>query len=370
MPQAPSQTAIQVPTRPLEGPANWKSAEIAGRTSEWFLQLGDSDVSDIDAAFRAWKTQNRPLESMTKEDFPAQRFARIAERALDMLENGPGFFLLRGFPVEKYSKDDARALYWGLGRHLGTAISQSDEGDYLGDVRDIRVPQDSPRFRGYKTAGKLTFHCDTADATGLFVLRAAKSGGRSLVCSSVAIHNEIMRTRPDLLEVLYQPFAWSMQGQERPGESKWYFQPLFTLQDGHFSCRYVRGHIRNGQRFEDAPRITARQIEALDYFDSLGERPEFHFITDFQPGDLQLINNHTGLHARTAFEDHAEDDRKRHLLRMWLSVPNSRPLSPLLGRIYRDQRAGAVRGGFPSKIPGKMVFETSERWENEMTSTH
>ena len=66
------------------------------------------------------------------------------------------------------------------------------------DVRDIRVPPDSPRFRGYKTAGKLTFHTDTSDVTALFVLRAAKAGGRSLVSSSIATHNEILRRRPEV----------------------------------------------------------------------------------------------------------------------------------------------------------------------------
>ena len=361
---------IVVPTQPIESPANWKSADIAKRSSEWFLELTDADVAEIDAAHRAWKARNQPLETMQKADFPLSRFAKHAERALDMLESGPGFFLMRGFPVERYSKADARAVYWGLGKYIGTAVSQSDEGDYLGDVRDIKMPGGSPRFRGYKTAGKLTFHCDTSDATGLFVLRAAKSGGRSLVASSIAVHNEILRTRPDLLHVLYQPFAWSMQGQERPGESKWYFQPLFTLRDGYLSCRYVRGHIKNGQIFPDAPRITAKQIEALDYFDEIAANPDFCFATDFKPGDFQIINNHIGLHARTAFEDWPEDDRMRHLLRMWIATPNSRPLSPLLARIYKDQRPGAVRGGFPSKIPGKIVFETSEKWENEMTATH
>jgi len=361
---------IVVPTQPVEGPANWKSADIAKRSNEWFLQLSDADVAEIDAAQKAWKARNQPLETMQKADFPLPRFAKIAERAIDMIEKGPGFFLIRGFPVESYSKDDARVVYWGLGKHIGTAVSQSDEGDYIGDVRDIKMPEGSARFRGYKTAGKLTFHTDTSDVTALFVLRAAKSGGRSLVASSVAVHNEMLRTRPDLLNELYHPFAWSMQGQERPGESKWYLQPLFTQQDGYLSCRYVRGHIKNGQTFADAPRITAKQIEALDYFDELAANPEFCFATDFQPGDLQLINNHMGLHARTAFEDWPEDDRMRHLLRMWISVPNSRPLSPLLARIYKDRKGGAVRGGFPSKVPGKIVFQTTEKWEDEMTATH
>ena len=178
---------IIVPTKPIETPANWNSAEIVKRSSDWFLQLSVEDIAEIDAAQKNWKARNAPLETMQKSDFPLPRFAKIAERALDMLENGPGFFLMRGFPVERYSKEDARMLYWGLGKHIGTAISQSDEGDYLGDVRDIKIPDDSARFRGYKTAGKLSFHCDTADVTGLFVLRAAKSGGRSLVVLPVTV---------------------------------------------------------------------------------------------------------------------------------------------------------------------------------------
>jgi len=35
-------------------------------------------------------------------------------------------------------------------------------------------------------------------------------------------------------------------------------------------------------------------------------------------GDLQLLNNRLLLHARTAYQDHPEPERKRHLLRLWL----------------------------------------------------
>jgi hypothetical protein len=34
---------------------------------------------------------------------------------------------------------------------------------------------------------------------------------------------------------------------------------------------------------------------------------------------------------------------------MWLAVPNSRALSPLMSTIYQDTSPGAVRGGFPSR---------------------
>jgi hypothetical protein len=355
--------------QPIESPALWKSADLA-RRSDWLYRLDTADVAEIDASYAAWAARSLPLAELRRGDFPLPRFQRIAERALEALEHGPGMFMIRGFPIERYSKDVSRAIYWALGKYLGTAVSQSDEGDVLGDVRDIRVPADSPRFRGYKTSGTLGFHTDSCDVAALFVLRAAKRGGVSMVVSSVAIHNEILARRPDLLAVLYEPFYWSMQGQEREGETPFYPQPIFTQHEGFFSCRYIRGQIKNGQRFPDAPRLTAQQIEAMDLLDQIASDPEFHFVTAFQPGDLQLCNNHVVMHARSAFEDYPEAERRRHLLRMWLSVPNSRPLSPRLSRIYKDRRPGAVRGGFPAKTPGRIVFETTEEWENRMDATH
>ncbi|MGH7090487.1 MAG: TauD/TfdA family dioxygenase [Stellaceae bacterium] len=355
--------------QPIASPALWLSSDLAaGR--DWLYQLDAGGNAEIDFAWRAWAERGLPLAALTRSDFPLPRFARIADRALAALEQGPGMFMIRGFPVERYAQAAARGIYWGLGKHIGTAVSQSDEGDVLGDVRDIRVPPDSPRFRAYKTSGAAAFHTDTCDVAALFVLRAAKRGGVSMVVSSVAVHNEILRTRPDLLAVLYQPFPWSMQGQERDGEAPFYLQPIFTSHEGFFSCRYIRGQIKNGQRFPEAPRLRPEQIEAMDLIDRIAADPEFHFVTAFQPGDLQLCNNHVAMHARSAFEDHSEPERRRHLLRMWLSVPNSRPLSPALGRIYKDRRPGAVRGGFPAKSPGRIVFETTTEWEQRMNATH
>jgi hypothetical protein len=344
----------------IESPADWSPAALEARR-DWIHQLTAPEIVEVEAAFHAYKASGRALVDMEITDFSLDRYAVVIERALKQLEEGPGVFMIRGFPVERYSADDMRIIYWGIGKHLGVARSQSTEGDVIGDVRDLRLPEDSPRFRGYKTAGGNVYHCDTCDVTGLFVLCPAKLGGVSHVASTVAIHNEIARRRPDLLSVLYQPFIWSMQGQEHPGDAQYYEQPIFTLQDEHFSCRYMRPHIRQAQRrFAEVPRLTKAQEESLDLIDALVANPEFHHCTNFQPGDLQLVNNHVTLHARTPFEDYDDPTRRRHLLRMWLSVNNSRPLSPLMGHIYRDQRAGAVRGGFIPHDDGAVVFETLE----------
>ena len=48
-------------------------------------------------------------------------------------------------------------------------------------------------------------------------------------------------------------------------------------------------------------------------------------MMELQPGDIQLVHNHTILHDRTAFEDYPEPERKRHLLRLWLAPPMRAP---------------------------------------------
>ncbi len=260
--------------------------------------------------------------------------------------------------MAQYAKPDLRYMYVGLCRHLGTTLSQSPGGDHIGDVRNMNVDVNSPRGRAYTSNQKLTFHSDQADIVGLLVLRTAKSGGLSKLASALAIRNEIARTRPDLLEVLHQPFAWSWQEQQPAGERGWYEQPIYTERDGRFSSYYIRTHINSAQRYDEVPRLTPLQIEAMDAVDALAASEEFHFSTMFQPGDLQFLNNHVILHSRTAFEDYDDADQRRHLLRIWLSVPNSRPLSERMYPLFRDGSPGAVRGGYPSR-DGRRFYETS-----------
>ena len=341
----------------IQGAANWNGPEVKA-TQDWVHQFSAAEVAEIEAALQHAKALGKTLDTLEKQDFPLPNVARRLADARDFIETGRGFYQLRGIGIDGYSKADLRLLYWGLGRHIGTAISQSKDGDILGDVRNVGVDIHSPQGRGYKSNQRLNFHTDSCDVVCLFVLRVAKDGGLSKVASTAAIHNEIARLRPDLLEVLYRPFTWSWNQQEPPGEPPYYQQPIFTKHDGKASCRYIRGHITNGQRFPEVPRLTVQQIEALDMLDTVANDERFHVTYDFKPGDLQLVNNHMCLHARTAFEDFPEHDRRRHLLRMWLSVPNSRPLSPALSTIYQDQSPGAVRGGFPSRT-GRHIYEST-----------
>jgi Taurine catabolism dioxygenase TauD, TfdA family len=343
--------------RIIEGPADWRGPDIAA-SREWIHEFSAVEIAEMEAALRAAKSRGRTMATVTRDDFPLPEVSKRIAAARDYLENGRGLYQFCGIKVDGYSKSDLRLLYWGLGQHIGTAVSQSKDGDLLGDVRNVGSDIYAADGRGYKSNQRLSFHTDSADVVGLFVLRVAKSGGVSMIASSVAVHNEIARRRPDLLDVLYEPFYWSWNRQEPPGEPPYYRQPIFSIHEGKFSCRYIKRQIINAQAFDEVPRLTAEQKEAMELIHELTNSPDFHLAYEFQPGDLQLLNNHMSFHARTAFEDYSEHDRRRHLLRMWLSVPNSRPLSPLMHVIYQDQRPGVVRGGFPSRT-GQYIYEST-----------
>ena len=64
----------------------------------------------------------------------------------------------------------------------------------------------------------------------------------------------------------------------------------------------------------------------------------------FAPGDIQFVNNHVIYHARSAFEDD-DEGHDRLLLRLWLSMPNSRALPAGHEVLWRAVEAGTLRGG-------------------------
>ena len=140
-----------------------------------------------------------------------------------------------------------------------------------------------------------------------------------------------------------------------PGAGGAYHQPIFTMHEGKFSCTYIPAVIRYGHKAPGEPPLTAQQDEAMTLLEEIAHREDFHFAMMFEPGDIQFLNNHLCIHARTAFEDYEQEDQRRHLLRMWLSMPNSRALSPLRAEFW-DTRAGAVRGGYAHGKP--QVYET------------
>ena len=332
----------------IEEPAAWIGANIQGDPT-WIHRLDDRALAEIDAALAHAKRAGARIP-FGREAFPFARFDDELDGILDKIENGRGFVLIRGIPRSRYSEADCELLYWGIGVHLGTPVSQNARGHLLGHVRDEGRVHADPTARGYQTSQRMDFHTDLlpVDVLGLFCVRTAKSGGESKLVSALALHNVLRDERPELLDALYGDFHVDWRGEEPPGELPYFTIPMFSERDGRVTTRLVSvPYYKSAARFGEQYAPTAIQLEALEAVQEIANRPELMLSMTFEEGDIQLLNNHTMLHARTAFEDHDEPGMQRHLLRMWIAVddPRRRPLSSALAERYK----WVERGGIPLK---------------------
>ena len=108
-------------------------------------------------------------------------------------------------------------------------------------------------------------------------------------------------------------------------------------------------------RHPDALRRSEQVDAALDLVHELANDPALHLSMSFEPGDIQLLHNHQILHDRTAYEDWPEQDRKRYLLRLWLSPPDGIDLpKAFAGRhnsVTPGDRGGVVLSGIERQVP-------------------
>ena len=312
----------------IEGRSVWTGAEMARRT-DWVRQFQPVEIAEIDTALAAARARGARLFTMTRDDFPLPGLGATLAALREELEDGRGFQLLRGLPVARYGLDDLRLLFWGLAVHLGEPEPQDGAGNLMHDIRDTgQKVEGTANIRGFQTNGELQFHNDGGDAFMLLCLRTAVSGGTSKLVSVAALFNRVLRERPDLAEVLQQPFHFDARQQQASGRPKVQVVPLLLWHAGRLHAIHKRGYIRTAQRFEEVPRLTKAQEEALDLVDAICADPAFHLSFEMQPGDIQIGSNHSVLHSRTNYQDHADPALKRHLLRVWITLPNGRPLPP------------------------------------------
>ena len=324
--------------------AAWYGPEMT-RRNDWLMELDAAEIAEIEAATRPLAACNADIAAIGARDFPLPTLGpKLKARTEAEVLNGRGFLLMRGLPVERWSMRESATAYFGLGAHLGSARSQNGKGHVLGHVQDLGLDVADPNVRIYQTNVRQTYHTDSCDIVGLLCLKTAKSGGLSALVSSTTIFNEMRRRRPDLLELLFQPLATDRRGEVPDGQKPYFEIPVFNWHKGYLTAIYQRQYIDSAQRFPDAPRLTARQVEALDLFDALANDPALHMFMEFKPGDVQLVHNHTMLHDRTGFIDWPEPDKRRHLLRLWLAAPNARPLPEIFAQRYGSVTLGD-RGG-------------------------
>ena len=316
----------------IDHPAAWRGCDIGGKDAVAF-DLAPRHIVAFEAAIAVARERGLEPEHFERADFDLSAIAGDIAAIRDALMNGRGVVVLRGFPVERWGVAATTLLYWGLGAHFGTAVSQSRMGDRLGQVVD--VSGDNPRERGYRSSKELEFHTDSDDIVGMMCLAGAATGGVSRLVSALAIHNEMRASHAEHLAALYAGFHYHWRGEEPPGEPPItdYRVPVFSTRDGVVSCCYLRHFITMAAAELDAP-LAAHEAAALDCFDAIANREDMVLAMTLEPGELMLFNNYVLLHSRTAFVDHAEPGRRRHMLRLWLKADDGRPVAPPLRRYY------------------------------------
>jgi hypothetical protein len=309
----------------IEHPAAWTAAALGGKEA---LVLG---------------LEERHLAAFDRGQFENPALAALMDEVRAILLHGRGAVILRGITPERYTEAQFERIYWGLGAHLGAAAVQSVHGDRIGyvETRDA-----DPRQRGYRSLQELNMHTDSYEIVGLMSVRPAKSGGTSGLVSSLALHNELLRTRPELLAPLYEGFWYASEEAQfdaRPvSEGK---VPVFSCTDGHVSCHFEIGQLRAAARRLGAA-FPPDFEEAVEAFRALSVREDLALSFMLDPGEILLFQNFTHLHSRTAFENFP--DRKRLLLRLWLTPPRGRPCHPSMftrartyERLYREATSHA-----------------------------
>jgi alpha-ketoglutarate-dependent taurine dioxygenase len=305
----------------VSDPRAWRANTI-DRPESWYYALSDATVAALDADLRAWKRESQPVTGLTASD--ALRKAGIADRdhILTALEKGRGFVVLTAGAPGHYSPAELTAVYWLVGQLIARPFAQNVQGTLLYDVKD--TGQDvryGARFS--VTNAESTFHTDNSfgddvlDYVGLLCLNSAKSGGLSQLVSAYAVRDELRDEQPAALELLRQPFHVDRRGGVRPGEQPTARFPVIEGAGADLLVRYLRYWIEVGHEKVASP-LSAEQVNALDVLDRVAAEPGLRVEFMLRPGEMLFANNRWLLHNRTGFEDHAEPEKRRHYVRLWL----------------------------------------------------
>ncbi|MGB8890222.1 MAG: TauD/TfdA family dioxygenase [Candidatus Korobacteraceae bacterium] len=329
------------------GPGLWQGKEIQQRGT-YIYELSRLDLEELEAALRNVVSQNLNPARLCREQFPLPQLGVAFQAIKRDIDNGIGFSLLRGLPIERYSLLEAATLLCGIGAHFGRQMPQNSQGELLSSVRQVgpAEPPEKPA-RGYQSGLALPFHSDSCDIVGLLCICDAKVGGLSSIASSYAIHNAILGERLDLLQSLYQPFWIDRHGEGSREDSPYYSTPVFMWHNGRLFSRYNPGYVYSAQRYRDTPRLTPQQTDAIEMFSWLCGSDQFRLDMKLRPGDLQLLNNNVIVHSRTAYQDYSEAARKRHLLRLWLFTFGINDIPGPMRDRYHDMTSWEVNSHLP-----------------------
>lgn len=326
-------------------PGGWYGSELVDQPESWRVRLPGDVADDLFRAAAALPPGDVSADPCRPRPKVSDNTRRLVSELYRRLAGEPGVVVLSGFPVEEPPEWTRRA-YLVLGLLLGQPVRQRLDREFL--VRIEIAEPDAPGADQAVTPTALPFHIDRAtDVIGLLCVRSARTGGLSLLVSSRTVHNVLLERHPDLLSELYEPFPMSVPpllGPEGVQDERWCEAPVFSRIGEHFAAYCARRVIEYSQNLPGAPQLTRRQRAALDAVDEVTATPGIRLEMALEPGDLQLINNLTVMHSRTAYPGEPSG-QGRLLLRLHLAFAGSPQLPAEYTTLYGATDAGTYRGG-------------------------
>ena len=328
--------AAPLETRPplteITTAAAWRGDALSAGDS-WIYRLSDAQIAELEALGTQFVEDDPDLRFVQKSAYPLVECLAAVEEWGNDVDFGRGFVLVRGLRTHLYSDALSAAIYYILGLYMGDPIRQNEKGDLIDSIyATSEKTMDDPTAKSSKVRDHLVYHSDSSDIVALMCLRPAKEGGASCLVSGAEIYNEILRRRPDLAPLLFERYHWDWRRQDANAPADTYTSPIIDLTDGVFSMYAGSLYILTAQEYAGVPKLSPEQIEVLKLFDEIAYEPGMAIEMDFRPGDIQWLSNYAALHARTLVHDYPEPQRRRHLLRLWLSRQGSRPVIDGFGK--------------------------------------
>ena len=327
---------------------SWKGEHLSKNQSIWVKEFNKKEIVELENASLNFLKTNENLSEINIKNFILPTLSNFFISLRDELKNGIGFKLLRGIPVKKYKIKQLAAIYIGIGKYIGSLRSQNAKGHLLGHVKDLGLNINNKNVRVYQTSERQHFHTDSCDVVSLLCINKAKSGGISMLCSAITVYNEFKIKYPDLLKYLFMPVSRDRRGEIPVGAKPFYNLPILNWHKGNLTGVYHRPYIDSAQNYKDAIKLSQEHKLALDKFDEIANNDKIHLKMNFLSGDIQFVYNHSILHDRTSYIDWEDENKKRHLLRLWLSLKNDRPLPKSFSQRYGSIEIGN-RGGIITK---------------------
>lgn len=301
------------------GPFCWTASDID--QSQWGVELTPTAIAEVDSV--AEYIAENPVQLLQRReseiDWPNTR--ECLKDLRSRLLNGPGFSVLLGLDPDRYGDDVSVELFWLLGQCIGQPVAQKWNGQMIYDVRDTGQTY-GYGVRGSTTSVELVFHIDNAfgiavpDYVGLYCSQPAKTGGISRFCSLYTVHERMREADLRGLQRLYQPMLFDRQKEHNDGAPQVLFAPFFSWRNNRLFARANTSLVRKGYAVAGVS-IDEELENALQAVEQICEQPDLWYEAPLQRGHIQYLNNHEIGHYRSAFEDHDEPSRKRHLYRLW-----------------------------------------------------